>query len=435
MADNIAVSVNSISKTYKLYKSKKYRILELVDPFRRKYHTRFNALSDVSFQVEKGEVIGIIGQNGSGKSTLLKILASVATPTAGSFQCNGKVTALLELGGGFNKDLTGIENIYYIGALQGYSKKEMTKKVEKILEFADIGQYAYQPVNTYSSGMYVRLAFSMTINIDPDILITDEALSVGDIRFQQKCYRRIRELKESGKTIIICTHNLGTVRDFCNRAIWLNKGKLMEQGDPVYVTDCYNAFMISTRNNPISNAKMDLDRFEILNQSVKSKINNFNIKWQIISNCETYGTKEALILSVAFTTQSINKPALKITGSENVGFSVLLNFKEKIARPDIQLVINGPSGLPVLKISNLFYEKPMNFPINKPSIVVFEFILPGLGNGKYSISAGILSKTKEVSTVHFWVHDAVLFEVANHGAKFSSGAQIVLSEVNIEKVF
>ncbi len=247
MSKEITISIASLSKTYKLYDSKKDFIKEALHPFRKHYHNKYHALKDISFNVEKGEVVGIIGRNGSGKSTLLKILASIVTPTSGTYQCNGRVAALLELSGGFNKDLSSIENIKFLGALQGYSKGEMAERIKKILEFAEIGEYVYQPIKKYSSGMYMRLAFSLAINIDPDILIIDEVLAVGDIKFKEKSFSKIQEFKNEGKTIIICTHDLGTVKDFCTRAIWIHKGKLMKDDEPHEVVREYNSFISSLK--------------------------------------------------------------------------------------------------------------------------------------------------------------------------------------------
>ena len=243
MSKEITISVDSLSKTYKLFDSKRDFIKEAFHPFRKRYHNKHHALKNISLKVTKGEIVGIIGRNGSGKSTLLKILASIVTPTSGTYQCKGRVAALLELSGGFNKDLTGIENIKFLGALQGYSKAEMAGLVKKILDFAEIGDYAYQPVKKYSSGMYMRLAFSLAINIDPDILIVDEVLAVGDLKFQKKCHSKIQEFKNEGKTIVICTHSLGTVRDFCSRAIWIHQGELLKDSSPKIVVNEYNAFM------------------------------------------------------------------------------------------------------------------------------------------------------------------------------------------------
>lgn len=243
-----AIVVKNLSKTYKLYNSKTDRVKEWFSPSRKKYHIVHQALKDITFTLSRGEVLGVIGKNGSGKSTLLKILASVVTPTSGQITTYGRITALLELSGGFNKELTGIENVLYLGAIQGFSKEEMKERVKTILEFADIGEYAYQPVKNYSSGMAVRLAFSLSINIDPDILITDEALAVGDLRFQQKCFRRIQEFMDAGKTILICTHSLSVLKEYCTRAIWLDNGVIRAEGDPSYVADEYNQFMNASKN-------------------------------------------------------------------------------------------------------------------------------------------------------------------------------------------
>jgi len=242
-----AIIVNSLSKTYKLYNSRYDRIKEWFHPLRKKYHVKHQALKEVSFILESGEVLGVIGQNGSGKSTLLKILNSVVFPTLGGFVVNGRISALLELSAGFNPVLTGIENIYFLSAINGHKRKMIENRVAEIIAFAELGEYVYQPVKTYSSGMHIRLAFSLAINIDPDILIIDEALAVGDLRFQQKCFRKIKEFKESGKTIIMCTHSLTAVKEFCDRAIWLHEGVIKEDGMPEIVTQNYTAYMLSNQ--------------------------------------------------------------------------------------------------------------------------------------------------------------------------------------------
>lgn len=246
MTEEMTIEVKSLSKTYRLYDSKSDFIKEALHPLRKSYHKKFHALKNISFSVRKGEVVGVIGKNGSGKSTLLKILASIVTPSSGEFYCNGKVTALLELSGGFNIELTGIKNINFLGELQGFSQEEMKNRTKQILDFAEIGEYAYQPVRSYSSGMYMRLAFSLAIHVDPDILIIDEILAVGDLRFQEKCLRKIQEFKVDGKTIVLCTHSLELVKDFCTRAIWIHEGNLKDDGSSKEVTEHYNTFMNTT---------------------------------------------------------------------------------------------------------------------------------------------------------------------------------------------
>lgn len=239
MPDTIAIKVENLTKVYKLYNSPIDRLKESLHPFRRKYHHDFYALHDVSFDVKKGESVGIIGKNGSGKSTLLKILTGVLSPGCGAVQVNGNVSALLELGAGFNPELNGIDNVYFNGTLMGYSKEEMDGKLDEILAFADIGEFVYQPVKTYSSGMYVRLAFAVAINVNPDILIIDEALSVGDALFQQRCIAKIRNLKDSGVTLFFVSHAPEVLRALCTKGIWLEKGRIKMIDDAVKVSNAY----------------------------------------------------------------------------------------------------------------------------------------------------------------------------------------------------
>ena len=229
MAEN-AIEVRDVTKIYKLYEKPIDRLKESLHPSHKSYHKDFHALNGISFAVERGQTVGIIGTNGSGKSTILKIITGVLTPTSGQVKVDGKISALLELGAGFNSDYTGIENIYMNGTMMGYSRKEMDEKLQDILDFAEIGDFVYQPVKTYSSGMFVRLAFALAINVEPEILIVDEALSVGDVFFQSKCYRRMEEIRKSGTTILMVTHDMKSARRG-NRIIYLKDGTISGECD------------------------------------------------------------------------------------------------------------------------------------------------------------------------------------------------------------
>ena len=222
----VTISVKDVTKVYKLYDKPTDRMKEAL--LKKNMHKDFYAVNGVSFDVKKGETVGIIGKNGSGKSTLLKMVTGVLTPTAGEIKLAGPVSALLELGTGFDGEQDGISNIYLNGNMVGLSKEEIDASLQDIIDFADIGDFIYQPVKTYSSGMFVRLAFAVAINIKPEILIVDEALSVGDFRFQQKCYRKIREFKEQG-TVLFVSHDTGAITSFCDRVIWLDDGKFFER--------------------------------------------------------------------------------------------------------------------------------------------------------------------------------------------------------------
>lgn len=238
-----AIQVKDVSKVYRLYDKQIDRLKESLNPFHKSYHRDFFALNHISFNVKKGETVGIIGTNGSGKSTILKIITGVLTPTSGEAKVEGVISALLELGAGFNMDYTGIENIYMNGTMMGFSRKEMDGKLQDILEFADIGDFVYQPVKTYSSGMFVRLAFALAINVEPEILIVDEALSVGDVFFQSKCYRRMEEIRKNGTTILMVTHDMGSVIKYCDRVVLLNKGQYIAEGAPGKMVDLYKKIL------------------------------------------------------------------------------------------------------------------------------------------------------------------------------------------------
>lgn len=222
MAEDIAISVNDVSKMYKLYDNPMDRLKESLGLSRKKKYKEHYALNHVSFQVHKGETVGIIGTNGSGKSTILKIITGVLSPTGGEVSVNGRISALLELGAGFNGEYSGLENVYLNGSMIGFSREEIDAKLQSILDFADIGEFIHQPVKTYSSGMFVRLAFAVAINIDPEILIVDEALSVGDVFFQAKCYRKFEEFKEMGKTILFVSHDLSSIGKYCDPGLFFS---------------------------------------------------------------------------------------------------------------------------------------------------------------------------------------------------------------------
>ena len=238
-----AIQVQDVSKVYRLYEKPIDRLKESLSLSHKNYHRDFFALSGISFQVKKGETVGIIGTNGSGKSTILKIITGVLTPTDGSVRVSGVISALLELGAGFNMDYTGIENVYMNGTMMGFSRSQMEQKLPDILEFADIGDFVYQPVKTYSSGMFVRLAFALAINVEPEILIVDEALSVGDVFFQAKCYRRMEEIRKNGTTILMVTHDMGSVIKYCDRVVLLNKGHFVAEGAPGKMVDLYKKIL------------------------------------------------------------------------------------------------------------------------------------------------------------------------------------------------
>lgn len=236
---NTAIKVHNLTKIYKLYDKPIDRLKESLHPLKKKYHKDFYALHNVSFEIKKGETVGIIGKNGSGKSTLLKLITGVTTPTGGKVSVHGRISAILELGAGFNPEMTGLENIYLNTSINGMSKKETDKKINEIVEFSELNEFINQPMKTYSSGMKAKLAFSVAISMEPDILIVDEALSVGDAAFRRKCYAKMEEIRQSGATILFVSHSEGSIVSLCSRAVWISNGKQIIDGAPKLVTGLY----------------------------------------------------------------------------------------------------------------------------------------------------------------------------------------------------
>lgn len=266
----VAIEVNNLTKTYKLYQNNKVRIIDGLFPGKKQRYQEFNALKNVDFQISKGEIVGIIGKNGSGKSTLLKIITGVLSPTAGHVRVEGKISALLELGAGFNPEYTGMENIYLNGTLNGITREEMSSRVDDIAAFAEIGDFINQPVKNYSSGMFVRLAFAVAIHSDPDILIVDEALAVGDAAFQAKCMARMNQIMRSGATVLFVTHDMNTVKRLCQRCIYLEDGRKIMEGPAEELADVYlkrirasmNEEHIKLMEEPVKNHETETTEIE-----------------------------------------------------------------------------------------------------------------------------------------------------------------------------
>lgn len=255
------IEINHLTKKYDMYKKPSDRLKEALSPTRKTYHEVFYALNDVNVEVKKGEMIGFIGENGSGKSTILKIITGVLTPSDGEVKIEGNIAALLELGSGFNPEYSGYENIFLNGMVLGFSREEMAGKVDDIINFADIGDHLYQPVKTYSSGMFVRLAFAVAINVDPDILIVDEALAVGDLEFQLKCMEKFTELRNAGKTILFVSHDVNAVRRFCDRVYWLKNGVVEAEGETMEITEDYENFLKKKSLKTVDRENSALEEF------------------------------------------------------------------------------------------------------------------------------------------------------------------------------
>lgn len=290
--DNIAIKVDDVCKVYKLYHKPSERLLDALGLTRKNRFKDHRALDHVSFEVKKGETVGIIGTNGSGKSTILKIITGVLSPTSGEVEVNGRISALLELGAGFNMEYTGIENVYLNGMMMGFTREEMDERLPEILKFADIGDFVNQPCKTYSSGMFVRLAFAVAINIEPEILIVDEALSVGDAFFQAKCYKKFDDFKAQGKTIIFVSHDISSVAKYCDRVILLNKGVKLHEGNPKETIDLYKKVLLN-QDQKIGSGQVLTEKTEKADKKL------WKNHYELNPDVNEYGTGEAEIIDFA----------------------------------------------------------------------------------------------------------------------------------------
>jgi len=403
--NQVAISVKNLSKSYKLYNAQIDRLKEALHPLRKTYHHDFWALKDISFEVLKGETVGVIGKNGSGKSTLLKILSDVLTPTKGKYKVEGKVASLLELGAGFNPESTGRENIYFNAPLLGFSQADVEDKIEEIIKFADIGEFIDQPVKIYSSGMFMRLAFASAISVDPDILIIDEAFAVGDIRFQQKCFRKLEEFKKNKKTIIFVSQDTGTVINFCNKAIWLKDGSIEQIGKPSTVAPAYHAYM----NYDAKIMKSPIQQIKINN--MESQSNNYD--WDSIEDTPSFGDGYAQIQGVLMLDSISNTKKYILFGDETVKILLKIKILSDILQPLIGFIIKDHLGNEVLGLNNHILEKKIPALLkNSTAIVSFIFDFPLIKANKYTITVAIGEGTQTNHVQHHWINDAYIFEVA-----------------------
>lgn len=428
------ISCSGISKCFRIYDNPKARLKQALWRSNKKYYREFWALKDIDFSVKKGESFGIIGRNGSGKSTLLQLICGTLTPTEGIITTKGKIAALLELGSGFNPEFTGLENIYLNSSLLGLSKDETEDQLDDILAFADIGDFIFQPVRTYSSGMSVRLAFAIIAHVNADILVVDEALAVGDAYFTQKCMRFINRFREDGSLVFV-SHDPGAVSALCDKALLLEKGKKKIISDPKNVLDEYTKSIYSSSQeveiNKQKTAKLPAAR-NLMNEkkniwidyrTEKLEHDFANIRQKLYSfkdnllAAESYGTGEATLQSVALIETITQKPIVLCNGGESVTLKINVLANKNIEYPAIGFVVKNSKGL------ILFGENTLNSlenisgirsecPITTGDIFVaeFEFTMPLLPADNYSFTVSVAEGSQHDHKVLQWANDALLFE-------------------------
>ena len=378
MNDQIAIKVENLTKIYKLYEDPIDRMKESLHWRGKKYHKDFYALNDLNFEIKKGETVGIIGKNGSGKSTLLKIITGVLSPTAGKVIVNGRVSALLELGAGFNPEYTGIENIYFQGNLMGYEQEEIDSKLKEILEFADIGDFINQPVKMYSSGMFARLAFAVAINVEPDILIVDEALSVGDAKFQNKCLTKIKTLQDSGVTVLFVSHSTSQINSICSSAIWVSSGNLVAEGSAQDVTSLYIFDQNKHERESVQNVENKSQQFFEDNIEYRTSI------IEVMKNSKDLQFIGYKILNeFGKDISTINKP-----GVYELEIKYFIN--NDIVCPFAVFMLENVIGESIIKFNSIQLDNKLDsLCAGKYAIIRTRFDIPDLATGDYFIKFSI----------------------------------------------
>ena len=459
--NNTVIQITNLVKEYKMFSSKKDRLFEAIIPKYQK-HSTFRAMDELNLEVKKGEVLGILGKNGAGKSTLLKMITGVVQPTSGSIEVNGKISSLLELGAAFNPDLTGYENIYQHGQVMGLTDEQIKEKEQEIIEFADIGEHLNQPVKTYSSGMFARLAFACAINVDPDILIVDEVLSVGDMAFQLKCFKRFEQFKEAGKTILFVTHSVADILRNCTRTIIVNKGKKIFDGSVKDGVELYKKIIVgiepedgdfeeSKSDNPeikIDSSIESEEKIENKEFEENKKIENLNEKTlQKTKLKDTDNWKEYFIQNPKITNYGNLKAEVidygifdlegntinSFDNSDEIILKSKIKFNEDVKDPIFTMTIKDFRGND-LTGTNTEFEKIETGSFKKGETAICEFKQKiSLAPGKYTVS---FSCTKYDLDGNLMVlnrkYDALLVEVIT--TKSHVGLLRLDSDIKIKKI-
>ncbi|MCD9557546.1 ABC transporter ATP-binding protein [Photobacterium carnosum] len=442
MSCDYAIKVNNLSKSYLIYEKPHHRFLQMVLRNKKNYYKEFWANSNISLEIKKGSTFGIIGENGSGKSTLLQMLCGTLNPTAGDISINGKVAALLELGAGFNPEFTGRENIYVAGSLYGLKKAEIDKKYNDIINFADIGEHLEQPVKNYSSGMYVRLAFAVIAHVDADILVIDEALSVGDAIFQQKCMRFIRKFQKKG-TLLFVSHDMSSVLNLCEDAIWLEKGQVRQIGTAKEISEAYLKYSLQeVYGNDVSLDSLDKEVSDKSEKVEVSTTKELALDYKSINkfsdntfNSDGWKTGGAEIKAIKISdSNNDTNPVFK--GNDFVSIEIEAELMKDMEKPILGFILKDRLG------QDIFGENTLGFKLIKNKKYLsgtkikgkFEFIMPYLPNGQYVMMASVAEGTLSDNIQHHYLHDAAVINVSNSevrwglvGVKF---LDVVIKEEN-----
>jgi len=411
---NLAIRLDNVSKAYKLYQSPKDRLKESLHPLKKTYHKKFFALQDINLPIPKGSTFGLIGMNGSGKSTMLKLVCGVSQPSSGSIEVKGRISALLELGSGFNPEFTGKQNIFLNASLMGFSRKEIESRYPDIVNFANIGEFIDQPVKNYSSGMLVRLAFSMAIHVDPDILIIDEALAVGDVKFQHKCMAKIESFKGQS-TILFVSHSMNDILCFCDQAVWLNAGRIQSMGDPEEVTNRYLEWIYSKdlkEKEPASHQSLSIQASPGNETSMKGDENVLQTMNLEAIEKQSFGSNKAKLFEAKLVSK--DRETKLIYPKDRILLYCRFYVFERIDRPILGFIVKNNLGLGLFGFNNIFLNQELPvFQAQKTVNCSFQFQWPDIISGTYSFSVALAEGTMEDHIAHYWIHNAIIAESVN----------------------
>ncbi len=412
------IKIENLCKSYKMYARKKDRLIEAILPKCQK-HRNFDAINNLNLEIKKGEIVGILGRNGAGKSTLLKMITGVVTPTSGTIEVKGRISSLLELGTAFNQELTGEENIYQHGEVMGLTKEQIELTKQDIIDFADIGEHLYQPVKTYSSGMFARIAFACAINVNPDVLIVDEVLSVGDMAFQLKCIKQMKKMIEKGITILYVSHSSESIMSLCNRAIWLMDGKIHMDGEVREVTKKYNVYMTHG----------------YIEQNDKQQEGSIDIDIEKTNRPSKLGNNKAFISKYNYSLLSSGDTIVD-KWQKNQDLTLTVEVYEDIQNPMFGLTINHAGGLPIFHFNTfMLRNKIPELKANKTYKIHLKFSIPKLNNGKYGLSFSLDDGVPGMSDVVCRMDNILIFSVAEQLEEKQYGiAFIEEKDIDIEEI-
>jgi len=427
------IEIKNLVKDYKMFKRKQDRLIEVICPFINR-HSNFRAMNNLNLSIKKGEILGILGKNGAGKSTLLKMITGVVCQTSGSIKVNGKISSLLELGTAFNMELTGEENIYQHGQVMGLTKKEIEETKQEIIDFADIGEHLYQPVKTYSSGMFARLAFACAINVNPDVLIVDEVLSVGDMAFQLKCFKKFEEFKNKGKTILFVTHNVSDVLKNCTRSIILENGTKIFDGETKEGVELYKKIItgnISKKNNEKTNDQTSNNSNHEKENKSKNEENTWKSHFNENPNLIEYGNLNAEVIDYGIFDEKDNFVSV-IDNEKTIKLKSKIKFNKDIDNPIFTMTIKDFNGIEIVG-TNTMNEKIYPGKFKKDDVVIVEFVLKlPVAPNKYtlSFSATYINAKGELEVLNR-KYEALLIEVIS--SKDCVGFLRIDPQINIIK--